>query len=105
MRKIFLACPYSHADASVTHERFIQCNKVAATIIEAGHGVFSQVDRVRHGHLAEHGVTRRDDRGGHLVAPDKALVGDVRIGMAVGAGQKDLSHCYLRAMQGHAPLR
>ncbi|OYU08841.1 MAG: hypothetical protein CFE47_00325 [Pseudomonas sp. PGPPP1] len=43
MRKIFLACPYSHADASVTHDRFIACNKVAATIIEAGHAVFSQV--------------------------------------------------------------
>lgn len=43
MRKIFLACPYSHADASVTHERFITCNKVAATLVESGNAVFSQV--------------------------------------------------------------
>lgn len=43
MRKIFLACPYSHADAAVVQERFIQCNQVAAQIIEAGHAVFSQV--------------------------------------------------------------
>lgn len=43
MRKIFLACPYSHADAAVVQQRFEQCNHVAATIIEAGHAVFSQV--------------------------------------------------------------
>ncbi|MCS4251582.1 MULTISPECIES: DUF1937 family protein [unclassified Pseudomonas] len=43
MRKIFLACPYSHADAAVVEERFIACNTVAAGIIEAGHAVFSQV--------------------------------------------------------------
>jgi hypothetical protein len=43
MRKIFLACPYSHAKQSVTHDRYIQCNKVAATIVESGNAVFSQV--------------------------------------------------------------
>lgn len=43
MRKIFLACPYSHVDAQVIEQRFLACNQVAATIIEAGHGVFSQV--------------------------------------------------------------
>lgn len=43
MRKIFLACPYSHADSNVVHERFLECNKVAATIIESGNTVFSQV--------------------------------------------------------------
>lgn len=43
MRKIFLACPYSHADAEVIHERFIQCNRVAANIIASGNAVFSQV--------------------------------------------------------------
>ncbi len=43
MRKIFLACPYSHADAEVVHERFLACNAVAATIIESGNCVFSQV--------------------------------------------------------------
>ena len=43
MRKIFLACPYSHSDDSVVQDRFIECNKVAATIIECGHAVFSQV--------------------------------------------------------------
>lgn len=43
MRKIFLACPYSHTDAEVIHERFIKCNEVAATIVASGHCVFSQV--------------------------------------------------------------
>ncbi|WP_447588908.1 DUF1937 family protein [Aquipseudomonas campi] len=43
MRKIFLACPYSHADAEVVHERFIACNEVAAAIVESGNAVFSQV--------------------------------------------------------------
>ena len=43
MRKIFLACPYSHVEAAVVHERFVQCNRVAAHIIESGHAVFSQV--------------------------------------------------------------
>lgn len=43
MRKIFLACPYSHADSSVVHERFLKCNEVAAAIVESGNCVFSQV--------------------------------------------------------------
>ncbi len=43
MRKIFLACPYSHADENVVHERFVACNKVAAKIAESGNVVFSQV--------------------------------------------------------------
>ncbi|QKJ88591.1 DUF1937 family protein [Paramixta manurensis] len=43
MRKIFLACPYSHADQEVVNARFVACNEVAATIIESGNLVFSQV--------------------------------------------------------------
>ncbi|WP_073669423.1 DUF1937 family protein [Pseudomonas aeruginosa] len=43
MRKIFLACPYSHADAEVVEQRFRACNEVAATIVRGGHVVFSQV--------------------------------------------------------------
>lgn len=43
MRKIFLACPYSHADESVVNQRFNACNEVAAAIIESGNAVFSQV--------------------------------------------------------------
>ncbi|MDF5808930.1 DUF1937 family protein [Pseudomonas aeruginosa] len=44
MRKIFLACPYSHADAEVVEQRFRgACNEVAATIVRADHVVFSQV--------------------------------------------------------------
>lgn len=43
MRKIFLACPYSHADADVVQQRFVACNRVAAQIMEAGDAVFSQV--------------------------------------------------------------
>ncbi len=41
MRKIFLACPYSHADANVVQQRFIACNEVAAAIVRAGSAVFS----------------------------------------------------------------
>ncbi|MFC9358597.1 DUF1937 family protein [Rhodococcus sp. NPDC057014] len=43
MRKIFLACPYSHSDERVVHERFLACNEVAATIVASGNAVFSQV--------------------------------------------------------------
>jgi hypothetical protein len=43
MRKIFLACPYSHADPAVTHERFLASNEAAGYIVESGHAVFSQV--------------------------------------------------------------
>ncbi|MGW0634968.1 DUF1937 family protein [Nocardia salmonicida] len=43
MRRIFLACPYSHVDPDVVHERFLRCNEVAATIVRSGHVVFSQV--------------------------------------------------------------
>ena len=43
MRKIFLACPYSHVDENVIHQRFLACNKVAAKIVESGNTVFSQV--------------------------------------------------------------
>lgn len=43
MRKIFLACPYSHADKDVVYSRFVACNKVAAQVVESGNVVFSQV--------------------------------------------------------------
>lgn len=43
MRKIFLACPYSHPDENIVHQRFIACNNVAAKITESGNTVFSQV--------------------------------------------------------------
>ena len=43
MRKIFLACPYSHSDPRVTEQRFIACNEVAAKIVESGAAVYSQV--------------------------------------------------------------
>jgi hypothetical protein len=43
MRKIFLACPYGHADKLVVEQRFEQSNKVAAQIVRAGAIVFSQV--------------------------------------------------------------
>ena len=41
MRKIFLACPYSHADANVVQQRFIACNEVAAAIVRAGSAVLA----------------------------------------------------------------
>lgn len=43
MRKIFLACPYGHADKSVVEQRFEISNVVAAEIARAGSVVFSQV--------------------------------------------------------------
>ncbi|AJZ89498.1 DUF1937 family protein [Cedecea neteri] len=43
MRKIFLACPYSHPDESVVQQRYLACNTVAAKIVESGQAVFSQV--------------------------------------------------------------
>ncbi|USQ51870.1 DUF1937 family protein [Serratia marcescens] len=42
MRKIFLACPYSHADANVVQQRFIACNEVAAAIVRAGSAVLAR---------------------------------------------------------------
>lgn len=43
MRKVFLACPYGHAEKSVVEERFDLSNKVAAKIARSGTVVFSQV--------------------------------------------------------------
>lgn len=75
MRKIFLACPYSHADASVTHDRYIQCNKVAAAIIESGHVVFSQVSMSHPINLAF--VGKDSATIGKLWAPVDAVFMDV----------------------------
>ncbi|KAF1011704.1 MAG: hypothetical protein GAK32_00653 [Pseudomonas fluorescens] len=71
MRKIFLACPYSHSDASVVQERFLQCNRVAATLIEAGHAVFSQVSM---SHPINQTFTGKDNAAiGKLWAPVDAV--------------------------------
>lgn len=43
MRKIFLACPYGHADSAVVEQRFELSNAVAARIVRGGAAVFSQV--------------------------------------------------------------
>jgi len=43
MRKIFLACPYGHADKNVVEQRFHLSNAVAAKIARSGSVVFSQV--------------------------------------------------------------
>lgn len=43
MRRIFLACPYSHDDPAVVEGRFDLSNRVAAKIIRSGAAVFSQV--------------------------------------------------------------
>ncbi len=62
MRKIFLACPYGHADAAVVEQRFEVANAVAATIARSGSIVFSQVSM-------SHPINR------HLADLDKAGVG------------------------------
>lgn len=69
MRKIFLACPYSHADANVVEDRFKKCNTVAATIVESGHVVFSQVSMSHPINLALSGRTS----AGTLWAPIDAF--------------------------------
>jgi hypothetical protein len=43
MRRIFLACPYGHADSQVVGSRFDFSNEVAAIIVRSGNAVFSQV--------------------------------------------------------------
>lgn len=43
MRKIFLACPYGHADKVIVENRFQISSAVAATILRSGATVFSQV--------------------------------------------------------------
>ncbi|NWK78190.1 DUF1937 family protein [Aquitalea sp. LB_tupeE] len=43
MRKIFLACPYGHADKVIVEHRFQIASAVAATMLRSGATVFSQV--------------------------------------------------------------
>ena len=45
---------------------------------------------MRHADLAKNGASGAHDSGGDLVAGDKALLHDVGVGVAVGAGQKYL---------------
>lgn len=71
MRKIFLACPYSHADEQIVHARFMACNRVAAKIIEAGHAVFSQVTMSHPVNLAFEKTARENI--GKVWAPVDAL--------------------------------
>jgi len=62
MRKIFLACPYGHADKTVVEQRFDISNEVAARIVRNGAVVFSQVSM-------SHPIN------GHLAHLDKAAIG------------------------------
>ncbi|MGH6805324.1 MAG: DUF1937 family protein [Ensifer adhaerens] len=62
MRKIFLACPYGHADKTVVEQRFDISNAVAARIVRNGATVFSQVSM-------SHPIN------GHLAHLDKAAIG------------------------------
>lgn len=62
MRKIFLACPYGHADSKVVESRFQMANAVAATIMRAGAAVFSQVSM-------SHPINA------HLAGLDRAAIG------------------------------
>ncbi|WP_019644248.1 DUF1937 family protein [Novispirillum itersonii] len=62
MRKIFLACPYGHADRVVVEHRFQVSNAVAARIARKGCVIFSQVSM-------SHPINQ------HLAGLDKAAVG------------------------------
>ena len=43
MKKIYLACPYSHKDPAVKQARFEAVNKVAARLMAEGYMVFSPI--------------------------------------------------------------
>ena len=43
MKKIYLACPYSHKDPTVKQARFEAVNKVAARLMAEGYMVFSPI--------------------------------------------------------------
>lgn len=64
MRKIFLACPYGHADTSVVEQRFEISNIVAAQIVRNRAAVFSQVSM-------SHPINQ------HLANFDKAGIGSL----------------------------
>lgn len=52
MKKIYLACPYSHSDFVVREYRVAQANKKAAELMEVGNLVFSPLS---HSHpISEH---------------------------------------------------
>lgn len=40
---IYLACPYSHKDASVREYRFMKANQAAARLMRAGHIIYSPI--------------------------------------------------------------
>lgn len=64
MRKIFLACPYSHAERVIVEHRFQVCNFVAARIARGGSAVYSQVSM-------SHPIN------GYLTDLDKAAIGQL----------------------------
>ena len=41
--KIYLACPYSHKNGTIRHQRFIEANDIAAQLMKQGHHVFSPI--------------------------------------------------------------
>ena len=43
MKKIYLACPYSHPDPEIREQRFRAVNKCAARLLREGHIVFSPI--------------------------------------------------------------
>jgi hypothetical protein len=43
MKKIYLACPYSHKEKIVRQKRFLIINKIAADLMNAGNLVFSPI--------------------------------------------------------------
>ncbi|MFP9230242.1 DUF1937 family protein [Pectobacterium cacticida] len=75
MRKIFLACPYSHPDENVINQRFLACNNVAAKIIASGHAVFSQVTMSHPINLAFENIDKANI--GKIWAPVDAIFMDV----------------------------
>jgi hypothetical protein len=44
---LYLACPYSHKDPGIRHDRFTRVTKAAGVLMEKGHVVYSPIT---HGH-------------------------------------------------------
>lgn len=65
--KLYLACPYSNPDPQVLIDRFEMANKAAASLIAAGHIVFSPISHshqisLHMGNSLDHTVWLAQDR-------------------------------------------
>lgn len=70
MKKIYLACPYTHEDSKVRRDRFAQANKTAGELMKAGNIVFSPIS---HSHPVS--LTLGNENNGKFwIKQDKAFI-------------------------------